>query len=139
MSFDVDTLQKQLPYYLTALDQKELVAGLKAISSGETSDYFLSGISDPFKSNMLQGDGWPDFELFLFDSGERRSVRGVVLSNTCDIDPDNQRETPTRIVFSPLVKLSAYKALLDKSGIDGTLRAEDLSLEKFVAIANQIG
>ena len=67
---------------------------------------------------MLQGDGWRGFQLFIFESGERRSVRGVVLSNSCDVDPENPRDVPARVIFAPLVKLSAYEALLAKSGID---------------------
>ncbi|GBF26240.1 hypothetical protein MnTg02_01277 [bacterium MnTg02] len=117
MTFDVETLQKQIPYYLTASDQEALVAQLKAFNSGISPDYFLSSYNDNFKENMLQGDGWRGFELFLFESGERRSVQGLVLSNSCDIDPTNKREVPARVVFAPIVKLSTYEKLLEKSHI----------------------
>jgi len=41
-----------------------------------------------------------------------------VLSNSCDVDPENPRDVPARVIFAPLVKLSAYHALLAQSGID---------------------
>ncbi|MDP6718875.1 MAG: hypothetical protein QGF59_09515 [Pirellulaceae bacterium] len=117
MSFDLESLRQQIPYYLTAEDQSALVEELKAIASGGTANYLLSAYDDSFLDVMLQGDGWRGFQLFLFDTGERRSVRGLVLSNSCDVDPDNPREVPARVVFAPLVKLATYKALLDASGI----------------------
>jgi hypothetical protein len=118
MNFDAESLRQQIPYYLAAEDRQVLVEELKAIVSGGTADYFLSRYRDAFKADMLQGDGWRGFQLFLFDTGERRSVRGLVLSNSCDVDPENPREVPARVIFAPLVKLAAYKALLDESGID---------------------
>jgi hypothetical protein len=118
MDFDVDNLQKQIPYYLTASDQQTLVAELKIIASGVgTVGYFLSRRHDAFKEKMLQGDGWRGFGVFSFKSSELRSVRGIVLSNSCDIDPDNVRDIPSRVVYAPMVKLSAFKTLLEKRGI----------------------
>lgn len=118
MNFDAESLQKQIPFYLTAEDQKALIEELKAICGGGMADYLLSNFNDSFKHEMLQGDGWRGFQLFLFETGERRSVRGIVLSNTCDVDPENPRDLPARVVFAPLVKLSTFKALLENSGID---------------------
>ena len=77
MNCDAESLQLQIPYYLTSEDRKILVDELKAISQGGTADYFLSLYRDSFKEVMLQGDGWRGFQLFMFDSGERRSVRGL--------------------------------------------------------------
>lgn len=118
MTFDVESLQQQIPYYLTAKDQQVLVENLKAIAGGGAADYFLNSYHDAFKEEMLQGDGWQGFQLFLFETGERRSVRALVLSNSCDVDPSNPREVPARVIFAPLVRLAAYKALLDASEID---------------------
>lgn len=117
MSFDAESLQQHIPFYLTSEDQQVLVDELKRIASGGTADYFLSAYNSAFEGDMLQGDGWRGFQLFLFDTGERRSVRGLVLSNSCDVDPANPRDVPARVIFAPLVKLSAYKTLLDASGI----------------------
>lgn len=117
MSFDTESLQQHIPFYLTSEDQQVLVDELKRVASGGTANYFLSAYNSTFETDMLQGDGWRGFQLFLFDTGERRSVRGLVLSNSCDVDPTNPRDVPARVIFAPLVKLSAYKTLLDRSGI----------------------
>lgn len=127
MDFDVESLQQQIPSYLTSQDQEVLVRELKAIARGGTANYFLSDYQDSFQDSMLQGDGWRGFQLFLFDTGERRSVRGLVLSNSCDIDPANPRDYPTRVSFAPLVKLSTYKTYLDASGISAKRVAAKLA------------
>ena len=117
MTFDAESLQQQMPYYLSAEDRRVLVKELEAIASGGTAGYILGDYHD-FNDTMLQGDGWGGFELFHDETGERRSIRGLVLSNSCDVDPKNPRAAPARIIFAPLVKLSVYEDLLNKSRID---------------------
>lgn len=117
MTFDTDTLKQQIPFYLTAEDRRVLVDELKAISQGGTAEYVLSPHHDTFGETMLQGDGWRGFILFSFDTAEKRSVRGLILSNSCDVDPENPRDIPARVIFAPLVRLAAYVDLLKKTGI----------------------
>ena len=117
MNLDIESLQQQIPYYLTSKDRQVLVDELGTISRGGTADYFLSQYRDAFKSDMLQGDGWRGFQLFMFDTGDRRSVRGLVISNSCDVDLNNRRDFSARVIFAPLVKLAAYEAALQQSGV----------------------
>lgn len=98
MKLDLESLQQQIPYYLTAEDRQVLVDELKAISKGGTANYFLSPYKDAFRADMLQGDGWRAFQLFKFDTGERRWVQGIILSNSCDVEPGNARDTPARVI-----------------------------------------
>ncbi|MCY4265712.1 MAG: hypothetical protein OXE78_12790 [Gammaproteobacteria bacterium] len=121
MSFDAESLQKHIPSYLTEEDQKVLFRELKALSSGGNADYILNPRNDSFRNAALQGDGWRGFQLFEFETGKKRSVRGLVLSNSCDIDPENFRDLPTRIIFAPLVNLNKYKNMLENSGLDSKI------------------
>lgn len=118
MKLDLESLQQQIPYYLTAEDRQVLVDELKAISKGGTANYFLSPYKDAFRADMLQGDGWRAFQLFKFDTGERRWVQGIILSNSCDVEPGNARDTPARVIFAPLVKLVDFERLLRGSKIE---------------------
>ena len=117
MAFDAERLQHQIPYYLAAEDRRVLIEELEAISSGGTADYTLSDYNNSFTHTMLQGDGWSGFQFFRFDIGKLHSVRGLVLSNSCDVDPENKRDLPARVIFTPLVKLSIYERLLYNSKI----------------------
>ncbi len=64
MEFNVESLQRQIPYYLTAEDRQVLVKELHSISSGHSPDYILSAYNDHFRKSMLQGDGWKGFQIF---------------------------------------------------------------------------
>ena len=59
-----------------------------------------------------------DFSFFYMNLERDVLYEGLVLSNSCDVDPINPRDLPARVVFAPLVKLSRYKRLLEESGID---------------------
>lgn len=115
MTFNADALRQQIPYYLTADPaKKELVEGLRALSEGANIGYFFPADKDPNAEEMLQGDGWRGFQIFSFSSGDRSAVRGIVLSNSCDVSSENKRDFPPNVTFAPIVKLSKIKALFEK-------------------------
>lgn len=116
MALDQESLKRQIPFYLTGPDQQELIKNLEAITAKKAVSYFTN--LEYLKSEILQGDGWRGFELFIFETGKRTEVRGIVLSNSCDISPENERQTPSKIVFAPLVKLSKFRKLLESSKIN---------------------
>lgn len=118
MTLDAYTLKDQIPRYLSAEDQRVLVEELNAISRGGDAEYVLSQSKDAFAGQMLQGDGWRGFIIFSFETGDKRSIPGLVLSNSCDVDPDNPRDLPTKVIFAPLARLGTYVEVLKESGID---------------------
>lgn len=117
MVLSSDQISTSLPYYLTAEDRAVLIKELESISVGGSGNYFLSNYDSQFANDVLQGDGWQGFDIYLFESDARRTVRGIVLSNSCDIDPSNQRDQMPRVVFAPIVKLSNFESVLKKSGV----------------------
>lgn len=129
MSLDAEQLKNQIPFYLTArTEQKELVTNLEALMRGARTGYYIPAARAPDSDAMLQGDGWQEFKLFSFDTGERRSIRGIVLSNSCDISKDNDRPIAPKVVFAPIVKLDSIEARLRERGlaadaIDGRIAA----------------
>jgi hypothetical protein len=107
----LEQIQDNIPKYLTSEQQAELVAQLNKF---ETKNYY----SILFQQEMLQGDGWTSIEVVKFENGQRDKIKGILLSNSCDIDPSNRRDFPPRIVFAPLVKMTSYiDALRKKSNI----------------------
>lgn len=132
MSFDADHLQQQIPHYLTAEDRQILIQQLEAIAAGGAAGYVLSNYDETFDNGMLQGDGWRGFRTYNFQNGALRSVRGIILSNSCDIAPENPRDVPPRVTFAPLVKLEAYRSVLIDSDI-----AEGVVENKIEAIKSQ--
>jgi hypothetical protein len=104
----VEQIQDYLPKYLTPKQQQELVAQLRDF---ENRSYYTT----LHETEMLQGDGWTKIEIVDFATGARDKIKGILLSNSCDIAPENAREYPPRIVFAPLVPLQAFADLLERS------------------------
>ncbi len=66
---------------------------------------------------MLHGDVRCGLQLYSFDAGEVRSVRGIVLSNSCDISKGNDRAVAPKIVFAPIVRFSAIEGRLKERNL----------------------
>ena len=107
-----ESLREQIPYYLTA-DQK---AGfLKALESFPSNiNYYGRG----HEGEVLQGDGWTKLIVVRFETGERDAIRGIVLSNSCDVASNNKRDLPVNITFAPIIPLGQYRTLLERSWLD---------------------
>lgn len=103
-----------LPKYLSAAKLEELWAELKSFPDNRS---FYSAESN-LPVSPLQSDGWTGLVVIDFYSQERKTVpAGLILSNSCDISPENPRALPPNILFTPLIKLAEYGAQLHNSGM----------------------
>jgi hypothetical protein len=107
---ELENIKDMIPYYLTKEQSEGLMTELEKYSD-KTSFYTRA-----HQTEFLQGDGWKGFQLYDFLTGNKISARGILLSNSCDIDPSNPRQMPAKVTFAPLVKLSKIKALYLSSG-----------------------
>ncbi len=101
-----------LPKYLTPAQTAELFSELSKFP--ENMSFYLS--HSAWQDELLQGDGWHGFVAINFESGERRSVAGMVISNSCDIFPGNVRDLPINVLFSPLIEVSRLVERLRAGG-----------------------
>jgi hypothetical protein len=105
-------IRLHLPKYLSPANQRDLWQDLKAFP--DTRSYYAT---EPTLTNqLLQGDGWKGFVAINFHTLEKKSVSGIVLSNSCDISPENPRPLVPNILFAPLVRLDRYCDLLRDAG-----------------------
>lgn len=105
------SIQNQLPYYLTQKEKEGLAHALA--NWPNPIQYYISG----YDADILQGDSWTHLPIRRFETGEKLLVNGVVLSNTCDIAPENPRAIPPKAVVCPLVRLDHYVHLLEKASL----------------------
>lgn len=104
-----------LPKYLVPSQQKELFDGLKSFEEQpEKSNFYLS--QDNLHDQLLQGDGWKGLVAINFFTLEKKSVSGMILSNSCDISSDNARSREASVVFSPIIRLSRLRSTLESAG-----------------------
>jgi hypothetical protein len=113
MDINPETIRDYLPYYLTEQDKVGIANELKNFHLDKMQYYLIS----EFQQEMLQGDGWKRLALRNFTTGEKISINGVILSNTCDIASENPRELPVNIVFAPLVALDNFIKRLKTAGV----------------------
>jgi hypothetical protein len=110
MHIDQEAIQRQIPFYLTAPQQVGLV---KALNQLPHCNYYTTQSID----DVLQGDGWSKLQILNFDDGNRKEVRGIFLSNSCDMAPENKRALSPKITFAPLIAMSKYGDRLLSSGM----------------------
>lgn len=101
-----------LPKYLTPAEKDDLFEELKRFPDND-SFYFDR---EDLRNELLQGDGWRGFVAIDFLSGNRKTVSGVILSNSCDIDSANVKAFPVKILFAPIINLGKYVERLRADG-----------------------
>lgn len=106
-------VDEQFPYYLTAERKEGLEEALKDFP--DNMNYYLNNNS-LFESELLQGDAIYGLRIINYDTLEVRNVKGVLLSNSCDLDLSNNRDYRLKATFAPLIKLKNYESLLLKNG-----------------------
>lgn len=112
MNLSSDELNAHIPYYLTQEQRKGLALAFDDFNNEKNVNFYI----DKYPDDKLQGDGWSKLQILRFNDGQKLNIKGIILSNTCDIAPENQRNLPTNITFAPLIKLSKYIDLLSSSG-----------------------
>lgn len=107
-----EQITENLPHYLSAESKEALCLELETYS--QATNIYMPNCKD---DETLQGDGWNGFSYYNYLSDEIEDVKGIVLSNSCDIDPNNQRDLVRLISFAPIWKLSLLEEILEDSGI----------------------
>ncbi len=108
----LENIQQYFPYYLTAADKRDLYAEIRRFPNNK--EFYLANI---YQNKTLQGDGWRSFVLANIESSEKKSISGVVVSNSCDIDPDNGLREGQKILFAPLIRLLKYTEEMHRQGV----------------------
>lgn len=111
--FDVDNFKDQIPYYLTRPQKEGLIEALKDFPNN--TQYYLGNYSNDLKQSVLQGDIFHNLTVYSIQ-GEKK-LKGIILSNSCDIDTANKRDIPARALFAPLVSIAKFVNLLERNGV----------------------
>jgi hypothetical protein len=112
MSFTPEILQTQIPYYLTQEAKENLV---KALANFPQNKNYYTNL---YQNYLLQGGGWSCLALIRIEAGLKKSVKGIIISNSCDIDNNNDRQISPNVIFSPIIKLNSYLDLLQNEGLN---------------------
>ena len=119
-----DEIRIYLPKYLSADNYDTLIKELEDFPNNIDRRMYTSLADDTL---LCQGDVLKDLPYTEIDHLERgvKNTDCIVLSNTCDIDPNNKRLFPSRIMYAPLIELSKYKSVLLKKGTASEQQVND--------------
>jgi hypothetical protein len=106
----VEEIQKYLPQYLSAPSLEVLFEDLKKFPDNLDKRLYSQNLLDT--EVIYQGDGISGMLVSNFPNMEWHEMPAMVLSNTCDINPENKRYFPSRIVYAPILKLEKYRRML---------------------------
>ncbi len=112
-----------IPKYLTAETTKTLIESLSAFP--ENIDKRLYSSANIDTELLCQGDGIDDLLVVEVPSLRTKRAPCMIMSNTCDIDPSNERLFSTSIIYTPIIKLEAYRKFLTSEGICANQVLED--------------
>lgn len=104
-------LDQLIPKYLFDTDIKALAGQLKNFPDDKA--VYTNDLPD---NEVLQGDVWTNLILRDWDSGERKQITGLILSNSCDIDPNNNPPPRQRVMFAPTLDLEKFGQALSEAG-----------------------
>lgn len=102
----IEYIKKLLLPWLTDSKKIKLLCDMR--ENFPNLDYYR----DNETRDIFQGDGWNGLELVTFDTMEKRVVSGLILSNTCDVSPENPRLMPPNLVFASVIQCSVYEGIL---------------------------
>ncbi|WP_428356724.1 hypothetical protein [Methyloprofundus sp.] len=100
MLLNDNSIESNIPYYLTQEAKLGLIKALKDFP--EKTNYYTNQVPH----EMLQGDGLNSLTVIDFYTGKTKAIKGVLLSNSCDMDINNRREFPIKLTFAPLIELN---------------------------------
>lgn len=130
--FTADNIKDQIPYYLTQDQREGLVNALKEFP--ENTNYYLENHPVELKEAALQGDVFANLKVNTPEGPMLK--RGLIISNSCDIDCSNDRDFPVRALFTPLVSMERFVQFLKDLGKDKQSIASKVEAIKRQAITN---
>lgn len=111
MQLSLEGIERALPHYLSA---ERRVGVRKALAEFPEIRFFYL---DAHRSSVLQGDCWSRLVVFNFFDGSRKSIRGMLLSNSCDMDASNKSIMTPQITFCPLISLARLVTRWTQAGV----------------------
>lgn len=119
-----EKIRRYLPSYLAPDEEEKLFSELKGFPSNvDDRLYAPQNVSD---SHIRQGDGLDDMPLVSLPDDTVKEKPVLIVSNTCDVSPENERATTPRILYCPIVDFELFSYYIKESGIyDNEGAAED--------------
>jgi hypothetical protein len=119
---DLNEIKLYLPKYLSPSSEQNLFEQLKNFPQNIDSRIYSEDVR--LENNLYQGDGIEGLLVTNLPNPDIRSANAMVLSNTCDINPQNKRLFPSHFCYSPILKMAKFREQLIANKVDSNDRIE---------------
>ncbi len=121
----LDDFKYHLSRYLTEDSTKKLFEEIENFPDNIDNRIYTTRLK--CEKTVFQGDGIRDLPVISLPSVKSVNAKVMVFSNTCDVDPQNDRPFNSRVCYAPIFNLSKYKAMLEQNfpedSVEGHLRS----------------
>lgn len=126
-SFELfNKLKDYLPKYLSKEGEEKLFSDLKDfITTKQIKNFY----SNKVFLDILQGDGIQDLLIINLPSERIEKQKGIILSNTCDLDRKNKSFISSRIIYCPIIKFTKFIEILKRREPSEKNKIEDYASE----------
>ena len=111
----LDDFKYHLPRYLTEEATKNLFEEIRNFP--ENIDGRLYTLKLNKENTIFQGDGIKNIPVISLPVENVFNAKVMVLSNTCDIDPQNKRHFNAQICYAPIISLDKYINVLKSNNL----------------------
>lgn len=106
----LEDFKQYLPKYLSPNGTENLFAELKQFPANIDQRLYTSLLkAEPI---IYQGDGLSNLPIVNLPDARIEGKKAMVLSNTCDISPDNPRPIPARMIYCPIISFEKFERML---------------------------
>jgi len=108
-----DEFKQYLPRYLSGDEQQSLFRDLSQFPANINDRMYTRSLWD--EPYVFQGDGIRDMLVVELPDTSVKPAPCMVISNTCDMSPENRHPTPMRAAYAPIINLSKFEAAIDQT------------------------
>lgn len=120
---DFSEIEKYLPQYLSTDASENLFSELDNFPENIDDRIYTDYLRD--NETIYQGDGLSEMMCINLPDTIVGNVPSMVLSNSCDVDTDNERLMESRIVYATIFQLEKYKNLLIDKFVKTGIKTEE--------------
>jgi len=123
-----EDIKLYLPKYLSQEAERDLFEELNQFP--KNIDHRLYTVSFVNDENIYQGDGFKDLLFIELPEPEISKSKGMVLSNTCDMQQANKKPVPLKVCYSPIISLKKYKSFITKNKLISNKSAINIHIDQ---------
>lgn len=101
-----DDIRIYLPKYLSEESTKELIKDIGEFPNNISKSLYTNALDN--KYTIFQGDGLKSLKIINLPDTKIGEAPSMILSNTCDIEPSNERPFPSQVCYAPIFRLEKY-------------------------------